>query len=178
MLLLLDRDGHEIDRNVLPPLSPMESKTFSIAEIFDPRTLKDLSTVAAVSDINIMGLQLVDYPAVDLVGIPALTTTSKGWMFPIATKGKNFDLWTKVGILNLGNDIANVAVEAYDAGNNSLGIIHSQTILPGVTYLINTVNIDTTEGDAMPLNTAILKVTSNQPVIGYEVIGGLNGSGL
>ncbi|MDO8094802.1 MAG: peptidoglycan DD-metalloendopeptidase family protein, partial [Candidatus Brocadiales bacterium] len=177
-IIALDKDGYEIDRNVLSPLSSTESKTFSLVDIFDPRTLKDLSTVRVVSDSNIVGLQLVDYPEVDLVGLPALTITSKGWTFPIATKGENFELWTKVGVLNPGNDIASVTVEAFDASNNSLGIIHSQTILSGVTYVINTANLDTIEGDAIPLNTAILKVTSTQPVIGYEVIGVLNGSGL
>ncbi len=177
-IIALDKEGYEIDRNALPSLSSMENKTFSLVEIFDPRTLKDLSMVRVNSESNIIGLQLVDYPGVDLVGLPALTTTSKGWTFPIATKGENFNLWTKVGILNPGNDIASVAVEAFDASNNSLGIIQSQTILPGVTYVINTANIDTIEGDAIPLNAATLKVTSNQPVIGYEVIGILDGNGL
>ena len=83
-----------------------------------------------------------------------------------------------MGILNPGNDIANVTIEAFDASNDSLGIVHSQTILPGVTYVINTTNLDTIEGDAIPSNTAILKVTSTQPVIGYEVIGILDGNGL
>ncbi|GJQ47880.1 MAG: hypothetical protein HKUEN01_02660 [Candidatus Kuenenia stuttgartiensis] len=177
-IVALDKDGYEIDLNDLPSLSSMESKTFSLVDIFDPRILKDLSTVRVNSDSNIIGLQLVDYPAVDLVGLPALTTTSKGWTFPIATKGENFDLWTKVGILNPCNNIANVIIEAFDTSSNSLGIIHSQTILPGVTYVINTANIDTIEGDAIPSNTAILKITSTQSVIGYEVIGVLNGSGL
>ncbi len=177
-IIALDKEGYEIDRNALPSLSSMESKTFPLIEIFGPRILKDLSTVRAVSDSNIIGLQLVDYPGVDLVGLPALTTTSKGWTFPIATKGENFGLWTKVGILNPGNDIANVTIVAFDASNNSLGIIQSQTILPGVTYVINTANIDTIDGDAIPLNAAILKVTSNQSVIGYEVIGILDGNGL
>ncbi|WP_295101906.1 PA14 domain-containing protein [uncultured Candidatus Kuenenia sp.] len=177
-IVALDKDGYEIDLNDLPSLSSMESKTFSLVDIFGARILKDLSTVRINSDSNIIGLQFVDYPAVDLVGLPALTTTSKGWTFPIATKGENFDLWTKVGILNPGNDIANVNIEAFDTSNDSLGIIHSQTILPGVTYVINTANIDTIEGDAIPSNTAILKITSTQPVIGYEVIGVLNGSGL
>lgn len=130
-VVALDKNGYEIDRNALPSLSSMESKTFSLMDIFGPRILKDLSTVRVNSDSNIIGLQLVDYPEVDLVGLPALTTISKGWMFPIATKGENFDLWTKVGILNPGNDIANVAVEAFDASNNSLGIIHRETLLPG-----------------------------------------------
>ena len=129
-IVALDKDGYEIDRNALSSLSSMESKTFSPVDIFGPRILKDLSTVRVNSDSNIIGLQLVDYPAADLVGLPALTTTSKGWTFPIATKGETFDLWTKVGILNPGNDIANVTIEAFDASNNSLGIVHSQRVRP------------------------------------------------
>ena len=87
-IVALDKDGYEIDRNALPSLSSMESKTFSLVDIFGPKILKDLSTVRVNSDSNIIGLQLVDYPGIDLVGLPALATTSKGWTFPIATKGK------------------------------------------------------------------------------------------
>lgn len=176
-IIALDKDGYEIDRDSLSPLSSMESRDITLVDIFNGSTLKNLYTVRVVSDSNITGLQLVDYPEVDLVGLPALTTTSKVWRFPIVTKGENLELWTKVGILNPGNDTAYFTVEAFDISNNSLGIIYNQKLFPGATYFLSTLNANIADV-VIPLNTAFLKVTSDQPISGYEVIGIVDGNGL
>ncbi|MBI4223090.1 MAG: hypothetical protein HY607_10490 [Planctomycetes bacterium] len=175
-IIALDKDGYEIDHDTLSPLSSMESRDITLVDIFNGSTLKNLYTVRVVSDNDIVGFQLVDYPAVDLVGLPALTTASKAWTFPIVTKGENLKLWTKVGILNPGNDIAYFTVEAFDSSNNSLGIIYNQKLFPGATYFLSTENANIVDR-VISLNTAFLKVTSDQPISSYEIIGVLEGNG-
>ncbi len=174
-IVALNKDGYEIDHTTLPALSSMESKTFSLVDVFDPSILKDLSTVRVNSDSNITGLQLVDYPGVDLVGLPALTTTSKGWTFPVITKGENLALWTQVGIFNPGENTASIKVEAFDINGNSLGIIDSRRLFSGVTYFFSIVD---EMGGIIPNNTVSLKITADRPVCGYEVAGVVNGKGL
>lgn len=98
-IIAFDRNGYEIDRTTNHSLVSWESKTISPIDIFGPEILKELSTVKVISDTNIAGIQLVDYPGNDLVGLPALSTHSKGWLFPIATEGGNQALWTRVGII-------------------------------------------------------------------------------
>lgn len=176
-IIALDKDGYEIDRNTLSSLSSMESRDITLVNIFNGSTLKNLSTVRVISDSAIVGLQLVDYPDVDLVGLPALTTTSKVWTFPIVTNGEHLDLWTKVGILNPGNDTAYFTFEALDSNNNSLRIVYNQKLFPGATYFISTENANIVDR-VISLNTAFLKVTSDQPISSYETIGVLEGNGL
>lgn len=176
-IIALDKDGYEIDRNTLSSLSSMESRDITLIDIFNGSTLKNLPTVRVISDNDIVGFQLVDYPEVDLVGLPALTTTSKAWTFPIVKNGEHLDLWTKVGILNPGNDIAYFTVEAFDSSNNSLGIIYNQKLFPGATYFLSTENANIVDR-VISLNTAFLKVTSDQPISSYEIIGVLEGNGL
>lgn len=176
-IIALDRNGYEIDRAPDHSLSSWESNTISLVDIFGPEVLKDLSMVRVVSDTNIAGIQLVDYPEVDLVGLPALTIASKGWLFPIAMEGGNLELWTRIGIINPGSEIAEINVEAFDAGNNSLGVIEKHSLLPGALYFTGTDNTNT-DGGVIPLNSAYIKVTADRPVSGYEVIGVVNGSGL
>jgi len=176
-IIALDKDGYEIDHDTLSPLSSMESRDITLVDIFNGSTLRNLSTVRVVSDNDIVGFQLVDYPEVDLVGLPALTTTSKAWTFPIVTKGENLELWTKVGILNPGNNTAYFTVEAFDSSNNSLGIVYNQKLFPGATYFLSTKNANIVDR-VISLNTAFLKVTSDQPISSYEIIGVLEGNGL
>ncbi len=176
-IIALDRNGDEIDRTIDRSLVSWESKTISLIDIFGPETLKDLSTVRIISNTNIAGIQFVDYPGNDLVGLSALTAYSKGWLFPIATEGGNQALWTRVGIINPGNETADIHVEAFDASNNSLGVIDRHSLLPGAIYFTDTKNSNA-DGGAIPLNTAYVKVTADRPVSGYEVVGIVNGSGL
>jgi murein DD-endopeptidase MepM/ murein hydrolase activator NlpD len=172
-LIALDRSGYEIDRFISTPLSPMESRSITLATTFRSTTLENLSTVRVLSNRKIIGLQLVDHPESDLVGLPALITTSKGWTFPIASKEGNLDLWTTLGILNPGETFASLTVEAFDANNASLGIIDRQSLPPGTTHFITTANI----GGVIPANTAALKVFSDQAVSVYGVVA-VYGQGL
>ncbi len=176
-IIALDRNGYEIDRTTDLSLASWESNTISLINTFGPEILKDLSTVRVISDTNIVGIQLVDYPEVDLVGLPALTTASKGWLFPIAMEGGNQALWTRVGIINPGSESADIHIEAFDASNNSLGVIDRHSLLPGAIYFTGTENTNT-DGGIIPLNTAYIKVTADKPISGYEVIGVVNGNGL
>lgn len=176
-IIAFDRNGYEIDRTTNHSLASWESKTISPIDIFGPEILKELSTVKVISDTNIAGIQLVDYPGNDLVGLPALTTASKGWLFPIATEGGNQALWTRVGIINPGGEIADIHIEAFDASNNSLGVIGRKSLLPNALYFTATDNTSA-EGGVIPLNAAYIKVTADRPISGYEVIGAVNGNGL
>ena len=173
-VVALDRDGSLIDHKTPPALSSMESWTFNVGDLFSSQNLDNISTIEVISDKPIIGVQLVDFPEGDVVGLPALTTTSKGWSFPITTKGGDLELWTTVGILNSVNTPASITVEAFDASEKSLGVIESVTLPSGVTYFVTTAN---TEG-IIPIEAANLKVASDQPVSGYEVIGVVDGNGL
>jgi phosphodiesterase/alkaline phosphatase D-like protein len=173
-VVALDQGGAELDRTLLPPLSPMASQTFAVRDLFSGDILQQLSTVRVISDRGIVGLQLVDPPDGDLVGLPALTVTSRGWSFPIATQSEAGELWTAVGLFNPGEVATAVTVEAFDEANNSLGVIESLTLLPGATHFVLTAN----RQGGIPLNAAFLKVTSDQAIAGYEVIGVVNGNGL
>jgi len=173
-VVALDQGGAELDRTLLPPLSPMASHTFAVRDLFSGDILQQLSTVRVISDRGIVGLQLVDPPDGDLVGLPALTVTSREWSFPIATQSEAGELWTAVGLFNPREVATSVTVEAFDEANNSLGVIESLTLLPGATHFVLTAN----RQGGIPLNAAFLKVTSDQAIAGYEVIGVVNGNGL
>ncbi|MDO9027250.1 MAG: M23 family metallopeptidase, partial [Candidatus Roizmanbacteria bacterium] len=142
--------------------------------VFKNEILTNLSTISVISDKAITGVQFVDFPEGDLVGLPALTTTSKGWSFPITTRGGDLELWLTVGVFNHGNTPANITVEAFDASGNTLGVIGIVTLPQRATHFITTTNMD----GIIPAETATLKVFSDQPVSGYEVIGVVNGYGL
>lgn len=173
-VIALDALGAELARTLLPPLSPMASHTFAVQDLFSAEILQQLSAVRVISDRGIVGLQLVDPPHGDLVGLPALTSTSQAWSFPIVIKGGAVELWTAVGLFNPGKVSTSVTVEAFDVSNNSLGIIDGATLLPGATHFALTANM----GAIIPSNAASLKVASDQPITGYEVIGVVNGNGL
>lgn len=173
-IVVIDINGLEIGHKILPSLSPMETIIISLADIFDSSTLEKLSNIRIISDSNITGLQLVDNPDSDLVGLPALTIKSKSWRFPIKTKDEDLTLWTSVGIFNPTDEIADINIEAFDADNHSLGIIEEQSISLGATHFVITANIK----GLIPMNAAYLEVTSNRPVSGYEVMGGIDGYSL
>jgi surface antigen len=173
-VVALDQGGAELSRTLLPSLPPMASQTFAVRDLFSGDILQQLSTVRVISDRGIVGMQLVDPPDGDLVGLPALTVTSREWSFPIATRSEAGELWTAVGLFNPGEVATSVTVEAFDEANNSLGVIESLTLLPGATHFVLTAN----RQGVIPVNAAFLKVTSDQPITGYEVVGVVNGKGL
>jgi phosphodiesterase/alkaline phosphatase D-like protein len=173
-LIALDQTGAELSRTLLPSLPPMASHTFAVRDLFSGDILQQLSTVRVISDRGIVGLQLVDPPDGDLVGLPALTITSQEWSFPIATQGEAGELWTSVGLFNLGEVSTSVTVEAFDDANNSLGIIDGATLLPGATHFVLTANM----GGIIPPQAASLKVIADQSISGYEVIGVKEGMGV
>jgi len=173
-VVALDQGGAELSRTLLPSLPPMASHTFAVRDLFSGDILQQLSTVRVISDRGIVGLQLVDPPDGDLVGLPALTITSQEWSFPIATQGEAGELWTSVGLFNLGEVSTSVTVEAFDDANNSLGIIDGATLLPGATHFVLTANM----GGIIPPQAASLKVIADQSISGYEVIGVKEGMGV
>jgi hypothetical protein len=173
-LIALDQTGAELSRTLLPSLPPMASHTFAVRDLFSGDTLQQLSTVRVISDRGIVGLQLVEPPDGDLVGLPALTVTSREWSFPIAARSEAGELWTSVGLFNLGEVSTSVTVEAFDDANNSLGIIDGATLLPGATHFVLTANM----GGIIPPQAASLKVIADQSISGYEVIGVKEGMGV
>src|SRR5262249_28934867 len=140
----------------LPNLPPMGSYTFSVRDILNEAVLEKLSTVRVVSEAAITGVQLVNYPDGDLVGLPALHTTSREWLFPIATQGNDLALWTVVNLFNASNDSTSATIEAFNAENTSLGVIQTTTILARTVHIIATDNV----GGVIPRQTVKLKVTS------------------
>jgi len=140
-VLAFDQTDSELGRGPLPPLAPMASHAFALKDLFSPQILAQLSTVRVISDRSMMGLQLVDPPDDDLVGLPALTSTSQNWSFAIVTRSTEVELWTAVGLFNPGAAATTVTVEAFDATNTSLGVIDGATILPGATHFVLTANM-------------------------------------
>lgn len=173
-VIALDAHGRLIDNKTLSALPQGDSITFNSRDLFSSQSLNSISTIEVISDEPIVGVQLVDLPEGDLVGLPALTTTSKGGSFPITTKGGDLELWTTVGILNPGNIPTSVTVEAFDASEKSLGVVENVTLPSGVTHFMTSENMK----GIIPIKTAALKVTSDRPISGYEVIGVVDGNGL
>jgi ELWxxDGT repeat protein len=173
-VIALDHNGVELQRAFLPPLSPLASHTVAVKDLFSAEDLPQLATVRIRADQGIVGLQLVDPPDGDLVGLPALTTTSQQWWFPMATSGGGLELWTTVGLFNPGEGTTAVTVEAFDAADQSLGRIDQAALLPGATHWVRTANLD----GVIPAHTAALKVTADQPVSGYAVVGVNGGMGV
>jgi murein DD-endopeptidase MepM/ murein hydrolase activator NlpD len=173
-LIALDQTGAELSRTLLPSLPPMASHTFAVQDLFSADILQQLATVRVLSDKSIVGLQLVDPPDGDLVGLPALTTTSQKWSFPLAAQSEGGKLWTAVGLFNPGEVATSVTIEAFDAAHHSLGVIDSLTLLPGAVHFVLTAN----QHGRIPEEAAFLKVTSDQAISGYQVVGVVNGKGL
>ncbi|MBW2646677.1 MAG: hypothetical protein JRE23_10945 [Deltaproteobacteria bacterium] len=173
-VIALDPDGGQLEQTFLPPLSSRESRTFAVKDLFSPESLYQLSTVRVISDNSIVGLQLVDSTPGDLVGLPALTSTSYKWSFPILTMGGDVELWTTVGLFNPGEVSAFVSIEAFDAEDASLGIIETTTFFPGAIYDLHTANME----GIIPQEAAVLKVTADEPIIGYTVIGAVEDMGV
>jgi hypothetical protein len=106
-LIALDQKGAELSRTLLPSLPPMASHTFAVQDLFSADILQQLATVRVVSDRRLVGLQLVDPPDGDLVGLPALTITNREWSFPIATQSEggklrnSYYLMFEVGVFTM-----------------------------------------------------------------------------
>lgn len=167
-----DRAGREIGRASLTALGPMETKSIRVNEVFGRKALKRLSTLRVVSDVSIVGHQAVDDAGGDLVGLRALTATSKVWTLPITSQVGELRLWTSVQILNSASDVASVNVEAFDAEDNFMGSIANAELSPGATHSV-VAGLD--EG-VIPTNAATIRVSSDAPIAVYAVIG-VSGSG-
>jgi hypothetical protein len=107
-----------------------------------------------------VGLQLVNPPNGDLVGLPALTSTSQAWSFPIVTTGGEIDLSISVSLFNPGKDFTAVSVKAFDTENNSLGIIEAIILLPGAVHSFAMANLE----GIIPPQAALFKVTADAPI--------------
>ena len=173
-VIALEKSGLELGRSILPPLSSMASYTLVVRDVFTPEILNQLSTVRVISNSPIVGLQLVDPADGDLVGLPALTSTSQEWSFPIWTTGENVELWTAVGLYNTSGVPISVKVEAFDVNNTSLGITETINLQPGAVHGLTTANI----GGQILEQTAVLRVTADAPISGYAVVGSIDGRGV
>jgi outer membrane protein assembly factor BamB len=172
--IALDREGQALERTSLELLTPMARHTVAVPDLFTAPTLEQLTTVRVVADRGLVGLQLVHSLNGDLVSLPALTTTSQEWVFPIMTMGGEVTLWTVVRLFNPGDEQSTVAVEAFDAQHVSLGRIAIAPLLPGAISALSTAN----SGGVLPPHTALLLVTASAPISGYAVIGSLTGTGV
>ena len=123
-----DQHGRDLQRTFLFPLWPMASHSFSVQDLFSSASLQQLAIIRVISDRSIVGLQMVASPDADLVGLPALTTTSQAWAFPIVASGGDFELWTSIGLFNPVELPISLTVEAFDTENNALGIIDQVTL--------------------------------------------------
>jgi len=172
--IALDKAGQEIDRFALTPLTSMESKSIRLAEVFGRRALRRLSTVRVISDSEIVGHQTVDYPDGDLLGLRAVTNASKAWTLPIANEVGDLGLWTCVQILNPGENVASISVEALDARNESIGSVESARLPPGAIHSC----LGEVVGGVIPATAATLKVISDEAISVYAVIGASESRGL
>jgi hypothetical protein len=170
-IVALAKDGAELQRTFFPMLSFMASETLDIGRLFSSETLEQLAAIRVLSDKELVGVQTVDPPGGDLVGLPALSTSGEEWQFPILATLADRELWTSVGLFNPAETPASVTVEAFDAANASLGVIDRTTVAPLATHLLLTAS-------EMPSQVAFLKMTADQPVRAWEVIGVKGGMGV
>ncbi|MEM2126207.1 MAG: pre-peptidase C-terminal domain-containing protein, partial [Candidatus Methanosuratincola sp.] len=103
-IVALDENGDELNRIIVPSLSSMESRSLLLADIFSSGVLESLSVIKVESDSKIIGLQLVDFPEGDLVGLPALTTNPA---FALPESSAQMQMrWPVDGTPNWNNDYA------------------------------------------------------------------------
>jgi hypothetical protein len=173
-VIAFEKSGLELGRSILPALSSMASYTLVVRDVFRPEILNQLSTIRIISDSPIVGVQLVDPADGDLVGLPALSSTSQEWSFPIWTTGEDVELWTAVGLYNTSAVPISVKVEAFDVENTSLGITETIQLQPGEVHGLTTANIS---GKILQ-QTDVLRVTADAPISGYAVVGSIDGRGV
>ena len=172
-IIALDANGAELDYKN-QSISPMVSFSFAVSDMFCGCIANKLSIVTVVPNNNSAGLQFVDLPGGDIVCLPGLNTTSKGWSFPIQKEAGGFELWFKFGVFNPGGSPASVTFEAFGAEKQPLGRIESFVLQPNTLHFLSTANIQGT----IPVDTSFIKSASDNPVSGYEVVGIVNGKGI
>jgi hypothetical protein len=101
-IIALAKDGSELQRTFFPLLPSMGTQTSSLERLFSGQTLEELAVVRITSDKTLVGLQTIDPPEGDLVGLPALTTPRREWSLPVQTSTEMRELWTTIGVFNPG----------------------------------------------------------------------------
>jgi hypothetical protein len=173
-IIALSQNGSELGRTSFPLLAPLATENLAVQRLFSSKTLEETAAVRIISGNMLAGLQTITSINGDLAGLTALTTKRQEWRFPIQTVAGSQKLWTTIGVFNAGEIPASIVVEGLDANNNSLGVLDRSTLSPAATYRFFPANIDSGTS-AYP---AVLRVTSDQPVSGYQTFAVKNGKGL
>jgi hypothetical protein len=180
-LVALNRDGGELMRATLPPLEAMASRSVTPDEIFrgigagrvEPadghtrRAQPEVASVRLISDQPVAGLQVIEAPRGDLLALPALAAGSRALTFYLPRADEAPELQAAVWLFNPGEQPGSVSIEAFDAENQSLGLIEQSELQPGALQAI-----------ASPAQGAVsLRVQADQPVCGYQTISAVQGRG-
>ncbi len=164
-------DGSEVVRARIGDVAAMGSRIFSSSEIFGQDALSQAAIIRVAADVPMMGAQLAGGREADLVGLPALTTTSRDWSFPIKRNAGDFQLWTKVGAFNPGVETTRLVVTAFDSEGNQLFNGELGSLPGGASSVFNLTEI-------VPADAALVQISSEQAVSGYEVVGVESGRGM
>ena len=170
-LLAFSRNGVELERQSLPLIAPLESRSLKLTEVFGDGArafgrMRSVATVRIVSDHALVGWQTAAQTGGDLAGLPALVEKSLGWSFYQPASGQEQKLQTTIRLYNPGEAPANVSVEAFESGQSSIGVIEEFQLAPGAIHFFSAPN------------AAWLRVASDQPISGYQLFGVANGRGL
>ncbi len=173
-LLAFNRNGIELERQSLPLIAPLESRSLDLTEVFGDGArssrsfgrMRSVATVRIVSDQALVGWQTAAQTRGDLAGLPALVEKSLGWSFYPPASGQEQKLQTTIRLYNPGEAPANVSVEATESGQSSIGVIEGFQLAPGAIHFFSSPN------------AASLRVASDQPISGYQLFGVANGRGL
>lgn len=169
-VIALDKTGNFLAKISLPTLLPMASTTVEVGELFESSILASTAILQIVAGQPLVGFQL--FGADDETDIAALPAFDSGQQLflPVFQEGEGVALWTTVGLFNPRDGPVSLTVEAFDAQHRSIALVSDLTSLPAHSsdYLLSS-NL----GGVLPPETAFLKVSADQAVSGYAVIGSL-----
>ncbi len=170
----VDANGLELARTSMNALTPKNSQSVAVTDLFEATVLDQVSAFEVVSDVEVAGAQTLDIPDGDVAQLPGLLTTSKEWRFPVFSHTDAVEAWTSVGVFNPRDGPVAIRVEALGPSGASLGTIDAATLPARGSRALVTENM----GGAIPPQARFVRVISREPVLAYEVIGAKGNVGL
>ena len=169
-----DASGAEVARTAMTALLPGSTRSVATIEVFDASVLAQVAAFEVVSDTPLTGVQTIDVPNGDVAELAGLQTTGTEWRFPVFAHTDVIEAWTSVGVFNPNDRPVAISVDALGAAGRSLGTIEKTTLPPRATHALVTANM----GGSIPPQALFVRITSREPVNGYQVIGAKGSVGL
>ncbi|MBP7867813.1 MAG: hypothetical protein KA419_17930 [Acidobacteria bacterium] len=163
--------GVSLESKTLDHLPPLGSASLDVVSWFSPSTLAQDTWVRITSASPLKGLlEFGTQDGQSLITLPMTAVSSPSLVFPYVytQPGVANAYFTGITLINVGNNTAQVTLDAYNENGNLLGT-HVESVPEGGKYVRLVEQVFPTVTD--PLQIRFVRVASSQPLIGFELFG-------